>query len=302
MIATSFPGFVDLMRGLGADIARASVTPMRFVIAVDGPAASGKGTIAARLAARSTACRISTPACSTAPSGVRRAATRAAILDDEAAADAAARALDRRPAGRPGRCAPATAGEAASRVAVHPGGARGPAGAPARLRRASRAARCWTGATSARSSRPTPPAKLFVTATPEVRAERRWKQLTGQGEAVAYEDVLADIRRRDERDAGRGAAPDGAGRRRRLARHHRNDYRAGLRCGPPHRRGGARRGTVSRDPPANPTAPILGGRGQISRLGSRASAIPDDLTATLVRHSRGAVRSRAISPFGNDQS
>ena len=54
---------------------------------------------------------------------------------------------------------------------------------------------------------PDAPAKLFVTATPEVRAERRWKQLTGRGEAVAYEDMLADIRSRDERDAGRGAAP-----------------------------------------------------------------------------------------------
>ncbi|NEX92429.1 (d)CMP kinase, partial [Caulobacter sp. 17J65-9] len=50
-------------------------------------------------------------------------------------------------------------------------------------------------------------AKLFVTASAEVRAERRWKQLVGQGEDVAFETVLADIRRRDERDAGRGAAP-----------------------------------------------------------------------------------------------
>ena len=54
---------------------------------------------------------------------------------------------------------------------------------------------------------PEAPAKLYVTATPEVRAERRWKQLSGQGEAVAYEDVLADIRRRDARDGARDAAP-----------------------------------------------------------------------------------------------
>ena len=54
---------------------------------------------------------------------------------------------------------------------------------------------------------PDAPAKLYVTATPEVRAERRWKQLTAQGEVVAYEDVLADIRRRDARDGGRDTAP-----------------------------------------------------------------------------------------------
>ena len=46
-----------------------------------------------------------------------------------------------------------------------------------------------------------------MTASPEVRAERRWKQLTGQGEDVAYDDVLEDIRRRDARDGGREAAP-----------------------------------------------------------------------------------------------
>ena len=50
-------------------------------------------------------------------------------------------------------------------------------------------------------------AKLFVTATPEVRAARRWKQLTARGFDIAFDDMLADIRRRDERDAGRGAAP-----------------------------------------------------------------------------------------------
>eukprot|EP01035_Chromulina_nebulosa_P033419 gene33419-44747_t len=54
---------------------------------------------------------------------------------------------------------------------------------------------------------PDAPAKLYVTATPEVRAERRWKQLRGQGEDVAFEDVLADIHRRDTRDGGREAAP-----------------------------------------------------------------------------------------------
>ena len=49
--------------------------------------------------------------------------------------------------------------------------------------------------------------KLFVTATPEVRAERRLKELAERGMTAHYPDVLADIRSRDERDAGRAVAP-----------------------------------------------------------------------------------------------
>ena len=54
---------------------------------------------------------------------------------------------------------------------------------------------------------PGAPAKLYVTAAPEVRAERRWKQLQAQGEAVSYEDILDDIRKRDARDGGRADSP-----------------------------------------------------------------------------------------------
>jgi cytidylate kinase len=49
--------------------------------------------------------------------------------------------------------------------------------------------------------------KLFVTATPEVRAERRLKELLGRGMNAHYDDVLADIRARDARDSGRDVAP-----------------------------------------------------------------------------------------------
>ena len=49
--------------------------------------------------------------------------------------------------------------------------------------------------------------KLFVTATPEVRAQRRTKELAGRGMPAHFEDVLADIRARDERDSGRDTAP-----------------------------------------------------------------------------------------------
>jgi cytidylate kinase len=49
--------------------------------------------------------------------------------------------------------------------------------------------------------------KLFVTASPEVRAERRAKELAGRGMTAHFEEVLADIQARDERDSGREAAP-----------------------------------------------------------------------------------------------
>jgi cytidylate kinase len=50
-------------------------------------------------------------------------------------------------------------------------------------------------------------AKLFVTATPEVRARRRFEELVRMGLHVHYEDVLLDIQARDARDSGRAAAP-----------------------------------------------------------------------------------------------
>jgi cytidylate kinase len=50
-------------------------------------------------------------------------------------------------------------------------------------------------------------AKLFVTASPEVRARRRMAELMARGMPAHYEDVLIDIRARDARDSGRQAAP-----------------------------------------------------------------------------------------------
>jgi cytidylate kinase len=54
---------------------------------------------------------------------------------------------------------------------------------------------------------PNADAKLFVTASPEIRARRRFDELTRIGLDVHYDDVLADIRARDERDSSRIAAP-----------------------------------------------------------------------------------------------
>jgi cytidylate kinase len=49
--------------------------------------------------------------------------------------------------------------------------------------------------------------KLYVTASPEVRAERRYREQLARGEPATLQAVLDDIRRRDERDAGRDVSP-----------------------------------------------------------------------------------------------
>jgi cytidylate kinase len=49
--------------------------------------------------------------------------------------------------------------------------------------------------------------KIFVTATPEARARRRTDELRAKGRVVEYDRILAEIRERDARDAGRAAAP-----------------------------------------------------------------------------------------------
>jgi len=167
-----------------------------FVIAVDGPAASGKGTVAGGLARAYALPYLDTGL-------LYRAVGIAVDPDDQAAAEAAARALDvvdlEDPALR-GRAA----GEAASRVAAYPGVR------AALLELQRRFASCDSvldGRDIGTVIAPKAPAKLFVTARPEVRAERRWKQLVGQGEAASLDEVLADIHRRDARDQGRAAAP-----------------------------------------------------------------------------------------------
>ena len=175
-----------------------------LIIAVDGPAASGKGTIAARLARTWGLPFLDTGLLYRAVGlGVLDAG---GSLDDEAAAVAVARALKAENLSDTERLTSGDAGEAASRTAGYPG-------VRAALLEFQRAFAAQPGGAVLDGRdigtviAPDAPAKLFVTATPEVRAMRRWKQLTGRGDAIAYEDMLADIVRRDERDAGRGAAP-----------------------------------------------------------------------------------------------
>jgi cytidylate kinase len=177
---------------------------MSFVIAVDGPAASGKGTIAARLAAAYGLPHLDT--------GLLYRAVglglldRKGSLDDAGAAEAVAQTLDAAALSDVERLTSRGAGEAASRVAGYPG-VRAALLAFQRDFATQTGGAVLDGRDIGTVIAPEAMAKLFVTARPEVRARRRWLQLTGRGEAIAFEDMLADIVRRDERDAGRGAAP-----------------------------------------------------------------------------------------------
>ncbi len=49
--------------------------------------------------------------------------------------------------------------------------------------------------------------KIFLTATPEARAVRRWKEYRQKGTEVSYEKVLEDVKQRDDQDIHRAAAP-----------------------------------------------------------------------------------------------
>ena len=173
--------------------------PLALVIAIDGPAASGKGTVAGALARH-----LGLPYLDT---GLLYRAVGHAALAMEPPFD------EHQTAVYAATVEPATldnpdyrtreAGEAASRVAAMPGVRAG------LLDFQKQFANRIEGAVIDGRDIGTPdaPAKLFVTARPEVRAERRWKQLIGQGQDVTLDDVLADIRRRDERDSSRAAAP-----------------------------------------------------------------------------------------------
>jgi cytidylate kinase len=173
------------------------------VVAVDGPAASGKGTIATRLATYFDLPVLDTGLLYRCVGVLMERAHE--DLDDEAAACAAAALLTADQLDDP-RLRTRAAGELASRVAVH-GRVRDALLDFQRTFAGQEGGAVLDGRDIGTVIAPDAQAKLFVTAAPEVRAERRWKQLTAQGETVNYEDVLADIVVRDARDGGRETAP-----------------------------------------------------------------------------------------------
>ena len=173
-----------------------------MIIAVDGPAASGKGTIAKALARHYHLPHLDT--------GLLYRAVAANVarleLDPEREADAVA-ACDfddlilADPVLRTDEI-----GQLASIVSAHPlvrasllqrqkRFAHGPAGA------------VLDGRDIGTVIAPDATAKLFVKATPQVRARRRHTELQAHGSALSFDKVLADIRLRDERDSSRSAAP-----------------------------------------------------------------------------------------------
>jgi CMP/dCMP kinase len=174
-----------------------------FVIAIDGPAASGKGTIAEGLG-RAYGFPVLDSGLLYRAVGVTVRRQGGDPADPETA-EAAARALDPSRLDDPSFRA-REAGEAASLVAAHPGVRDALLNFQRRFA-AQEPGAVIDGRDIGTVIAPGAPAKLFVTASAEIRAERRYKQLIGNGEAVAYEDILADIRRRDERDSGRAASP-----------------------------------------------------------------------------------------------
>lgn len=177
---------------------------MGFVIAVDGPAASGKGTIAGALARHYGLAYLDTGllyrAVGLVGSGMAEGMDlpfeQGAILVSELMPET----LDH-PGYRTAR-----AGELASRAAAIPK-VRQNLLAFQRQFAAQEPGAVLDGRDIGTVIVPNADVKLFVTASPQVRAERRWKQLRGQGEDIPLDEVLADIRRRDERDSHRAAAP-----------------------------------------------------------------------------------------------
>lgn len=173
-----------------------------LVIAVDGPAASGKGTIARALAAHYRLPHLDTGllyrAVGTlvAREGLDPANETAALaavgFDDALLDDPALRSEE--------------AGRLASIVSAHP------LVRSALLHRQRRFAQQPGGAVLDGRDigtviAPDADAKLFVKATPRIRAQRRFAEMQRRGEPISFDRVLADIRDRDQRDAGRATAP-----------------------------------------------------------------------------------------------
>ena len=174
-----------------------------MIIAIDGPAASGKGTLGKRLAAHYGLRHLDTGL-------IYRAVTKALVdagdrLDDVERAVAAAKALD--PGGFDEKVLKSHAiGEAASIVSALPEVRAALLAFQRDFGRAPPGA-VLDGRDIGTVIFPDADVKIYVDATPEVRARRRAAEIASTGGAVSEAEVLADIRRRDERDTRRAAAP-----------------------------------------------------------------------------------------------
>ncbi|MEL7176065.1 MAG: (d)CMP kinase [Pseudomonadota bacterium] len=169
---------------------------MSFTIAIDGPAAAGKGTVSKAVAAHFGFAHLDT--------GLLYRAVGALTLTGMPAIEAA-QALVAEDLENPALRTPEVA-DAASKVAVIPE----VRAALVDFQRAF-ARRAGGAVLDGRDIGtvicPQAEVKLFVTASAEVRAERRFKELTERGIETAYDAVLADVEARDARDRERATAP-----------------------------------------------------------------------------------------------
>ena len=169
---------------------------MTFTVAIDGPAAAGKGTISRAVAAHFGYAHLDT--------GLLYRAVGAKVLRGEDAI-AAAQTLDPADLENDELRTPAVA-QAASEVAVIPQ-VRSALVAFQRSFARRESGAVLDGRDIGTVICPQADAKLFVTATADCRAMRRFQELTAKGMDIAYETVLADVKERDARDRSRATAP-----------------------------------------------------------------------------------------------
>ena len=169
---------------------------MPFAIAIDGPAAAGKGTIARAVAAHFKCLHLDT--------GLLYRAVGRKMMDGVDPIEAAL-TLSEDDLAR-GDLRTADVAQAASKVAVIPE-------VRAVLLDFQRAfaARAGGAVLDGRDIGtvicPDAPAKLFVTASAEARAKRRYDELIERGQDASVDQVLAEVKERDERDMNRADAP-----------------------------------------------------------------------------------------------
>ncbi|MFZ4126064.1 MAG: 3-phosphoshikimate 1-carboxyvinyltransferase [Rickettsiales bacterium] len=206
-IATSFPNFVPLMCELGASIASASnkiKSPHRkLVIAVDGPAASGKGTLARRLADHFGLAYLDTG------SLYRAVGMRVLYANkdpyDVAAVIAAARSIQDHDLANP-KLRSEKIGKAASIVSAIPEVREALLDYQRNFAKRESGA-VLDGRDIGTVVCPDADVKLFITASIETRTARRHKELSEMGVTVDYESVKEDLLERDKRDSERTVAP-----------------------------------------------------------------------------------------------
>ena len=169
---------------------------MSFTVAIDGPAAAGKGTISKGIAARFGFAHLDTGL-------LYRAVGRRTLEGSEPVAAAQALTAEEL---EQGDLRTAEIAQAASKVAVIPEVRSALVDFQRTFARRAGGA-VLDGRDIGTVICPEAEVKLFVTASAETRAERRFLELTAKGGEVTRAQVLADVRERDARDAERSTAP-----------------------------------------------------------------------------------------------